>query len=198
MKDEERIANHLKKVLTARNMTLRDLAERMHYDHGNLSRLLSGKRRWTVSHLRNVCAALEIDMSELIPTEERIPIVAVVNGDGTFDYSHVESRLPVHGYLPLPPWLKERGEFSDIRDFYALIMADELDVFSSGSTLLCRRGGKFKSGDFVVCPRESGLGVIGKSHMDDVGLLLSHRPGDIRLPKTHAQLCDKVVAIIFP
>ena len=200
MLDEKQIATSIKKVLKAKNMSLRELAEKMHYDHGNVSRLLSGKRRLTLVHLMNICSALEIDIADLFPSEERVPIVSAVNGDGTFDYSHVESRSPIHGYsyLPMSNYRREREEFKDIKSFYGLVLAEDFGNFPAGSILIFHQGGQVRSGDFVVYPRESGLGVIGQSILDDDGLLITHPPNDIRLPKTHARLCDKLVSIIFP
>lgn len=194
--DTKEITLKIKEILAKRNMSIRELGEKIGIDHGNLSRLLSGKRSWNLGHLQMMARGLKVDISDLLPNGRKAPILAEIGTDGEFAYDLSVTPL---GHAPLPDIY--RGKH--LKDnFYCIRLREECEGFCPGTLLYAQReaADAIRDRDWVVCPRETGRANVARVSMKDDNTVILTQNGKhlVTLPKTHLKLCDRIVSVVMP
>lgn len=70
MSDQERLRKYLKKVMTDRKVSLRELGRLSDIDHATLSKIMNGKRKVNLNHLQRLSAGTGISLSELLSLDD--------------------------------------------------------------------------------------------------------------------------------
>lgn len=63
----------LRSVLEERSMSMRELSDLTEIDNATISRIINGKRNATLQHLEKIANSLQMPLSELMSTSEKIP-----------------------------------------------------------------------------------------------------------------------------
>jgi DNA-binding Xre family transcriptional regulator len=188
------ITEKIRQVMEQDGHRVRSFARKIGMDHGNLSRLLDEKRNWSLEHLKMVAKACDCHVTDLLPIDRQIPIVAEIGADGQFTCVHDATPL---GHAPLPTILA-RGRIMP-KQFFALKLKEEVEPFPAGSLLYVKRDTTCLHRDWVVCSRESGVFLLSRVDIQENSITLSQRGQVVvTLPKTHLKLCDRVESVIFP
>ena len=82
--DRQKITEVIKKLCKERGISLNALRLKAGIDDGNWSRLIGGKRKWSLDHLESVARAAGVNVAMLVEDRPPIPIVAEVSATEGF------------------------------------------------------------------------------------------------------------------
>ncbi len=192
----ERVALEMEK----QELSLRDLATKSKMDHGNLSRLLSGKRPWALHHIEAVATGLGCLVSELVSDYIEVPVVAEIDKGG-FPYTAIGGTPLDYASIPRP---RRTGRIAEViaKTYAVRIKDDTIPPFAPGTVLVAEQEShdQIKAGDMVFYCRDNGQGSLRKVGFENGSVILtSLSPGveELRMPRKHLNLCDKVIFVKF-
>jgi hypothetical protein len=194
------ITQRVKKEMDRQRLSIRELATRSKLDHSILSRLLTGKRPWTLGHVEGVSKALGIAVSDMVADYVEIPIWAELTIDG-FPYSAIGKGTPL-GFAPIPRQDSAGSNVDLIANSYGVkITGNAMPPISDGSVLIVQQNSSalITDGDLVIYVKENGRGSPRRVQIkdDDTMVLQAMVPGheDMQVHRKHISLCDKIAMI---
>jgi DNA-binding Xre family transcriptional regulator len=190
------INQRLKKVMADKKWKIKDLADAAQIIPSQLSRMLAGKRPWTLQHLESLARALGVQPGDLVDDRVGIPIIGKITASAEYSYP-AKDEEPL-GYIPLPRVLVEQGCQAMTENFYGLVAVDDsLEPFiPKGSKLIVCREKPPREGRLAIYCDDQNKMWLGRvfSHNEHVLLRsLSEGYRDKILPSRYLNHMDRVV-----
>jgi hypothetical protein len=195
---ERNISEKIVGLLKVQGIKRKPFAEKAGIDIGNFYRILKGERGWTITSLEKTATALNVSLYQVLPDTPGVALVAKLEEDG-FNYEDIgKSNIRDVPFISF-------GKVAAAGEVYALEIAGKFySPFQQGNIIYLKIGiaiTGFKDGDYVIYCRENGRGCLWQISISDNNqiILKSMAQGrkDIVVPKSHLQLCHKLIQINF-
>jgi DNA-binding Xre family transcriptional regulator len=205
---KESISDRVKRVMRERDIAVTELARLAGIDQGNLSKMLAGKRGWSLANIERVAKVLHLDpgmLTSLLPQHECdvivYPVVAIWHPDG-FDYRLTKGDNPLDYRLLARPKAKNM-----VKRIYGIHLRPDdsslLPEFPPGCVIRAQQDtwDEIKEGDKVVYCRHDGKACIRRVHFENADFILLESPNSsippLRVPHAHIRLMERIIGVDY-
>lgn len=196
MDADDIINQRIRKIMQDRKWKIKDLADAAHIIPSQLSRMLAGKRPWTLQHLEGLAEALGVQPGDLADAQVTIPIIGKITVAADCTYPNRDT-API-GHIPLPRVLVEGQGWLTTEKFYGLVAADDSlePLIPQGTKLIVWRDQPPKESRLAIYCDEQNKMWVGRVFFHHEHILLRSLSGgyqDKILPSRYLKHMDRVV-----